>query len=148
MPLKAIALRKLGFHALPSLEYKHAMKPRVAFATVVILLLSLAALAEKNDKKYSDLTFTVLKDINGKPVRNASVVLHPVNNKGKQQSGGVELKTDADGKANYNSVPYGKMRIQVLAPGYKTYGEDFDIAQPAHEIVIKLKPPGEQYSIY
>ena len=125
------------------------MKPRVAYVTVVILLLSLAALGEKNDKKqYSDLTFTILKDINGKPVRNASVVLHPVNKNGKQQSGGVELKTDAEGKANYNSVPYGKMRIQVLAPGFQTYGEDIEIAQPAHDITIKLKPPGEQYSIY
>jgi hypothetical protein len=124
------------------------MKPRITCAAVVILLLSLAAVAEKNDKKYSDLTFTVIKDTNGKPVRNASVVLHPVTKNGKQERGGVELKTDADGKANYNSVPYGKMRIQVLAPGYQTYGEDLEIAQPAHEIVIKLKPPAEQYSIY
>ena len=90
----------------------------------------------------------VLKEWNGKPVRNASVVLHPVSKSGKQSRGGMQLKTDAEGKASMDGIPYGKLRIQVLAPGYQTYGEDFDIREPAKEIVIKMKKPAEQYSIY
>src|SRR5437773_12399419 len=108
------------------------MKRLISRTAVVLLLLSGAALADK--KQYSDLNFLVLRDYNGKPVRNASVILHPVSSKGKQESGGVQLKTDPDGKANFNSVPYGKLRIQVIAPGFQTYGDDFNIAQPTQEI--------------
>jgi hypothetical protein len=40
------------------------------------------------------------------------------------------------------------MRIQVLAPGFQTAGNDYEIAQPTMEITIKLKRPDKQYSIY
>ena len=94
------------------------------------------------------LNFVILKDYNGKPVRNAAVVLHSVSDKGKQEKGGLELKTDDEGKASYQGVPYGKLRVQVLAHGLQTYGQDYDIEQPLMEITIKLKRPEGQYSIY
>jgi hypothetical protein len=94
------------------------------------------------------LSFLILKDDNGKPVRNAAVVLHPVNTKGKQGRGGFELKTDSDGKTHFEGVPYGKLRVQVLAPGFQTYGEDFDIGEPEKDITVRLKRPQKQYSIY
>ncbi|SRR6266404_960166 len=118
----------------------------------ILLLLVLAGFAPAalgyEDTKHADLNFTVVKSDTGKPVKNASVVLHPVSKKGKQESGGLQLKTDSDGKTAYAGIPYGKLRIQVLAPGFQTFGEDFEIAQPTHEIVIKLQRPKEQYSIY
>jgi len=94
------------------------------------------------------LNFIVLKDYNGKPVRNASVVLHSVSDKGRQEKGGLELKTDADGKASYEGIPYGKLRVQVLAHGLQTYGDDYDVKQPTLDITIKLKRPEGQFSIY
>lgn len=81
-------------------------------------------------------------------MRNASVVLHPVDEKGKQSNGGMQLKTDSEGKTFFNGVPYGKLRIQVLVRGFQTFGQDYEINQPKHEIVIKLNRPQEQYSIY
>ena len=116
----------------------------------MMLALALPAFAGKNDDigPTSTLNFMVLKDYSGKPVRNAVVVLHQVTDKGKQERGGLELKTDAEGKASYQGVPYGKLRIQVLANGLQTYGGDYDINQPTIEITIKLKRPGGQYSIY
>jgi len=123
------------------------------------LLLSLPALADsdqnKNKNKDNDqdtdavasLSFLVRKD-SGKPLINAVVVLHEVNGKGQQAKGGVELKTDLDGKASYEGVPYGKIRVQVLAKGFQTYGGDYDINQPTVEISISLKRPQAQYSIY
>jgi hypothetical protein len=81
-------------------------------------------------------------------VKNAEVVLHPVDEKGKQRQEGLELKTHEDGKAEVSGLAYGKWRIQVIAPGFKTYGDDYDINQPNHDITIKLQKPGEQYSIY
>jgi 5-hydroxyisourate hydrolase-like protein (transthyretin family) len=117
----------------------------------VFLLLSLFVLATTaiaSDEKAADLTFTVVKNDTGKPVKNASVILHSVNKKGKQDKGGLQLKTDADGKASYAGVPYGKLRVQVIAPGFQTFGEDYEVAEPNQAITIKLKRPQEQYSIY
>jgi len=112
----------------------------------VPLLLVLAAAGEP--RQFADLKFVVLKESNGVPIRNASVVLHQLDGRGRQGQGGLQLKTDDEGKANYTGIPYGKLRIQVIAPGFQTYGQDHDINQPEHEFVIKLKRPQEQYSIY
>jgi hypothetical protein len=38
--------------------------------------------------------------------------------------------------------------VQVLAQGFQTYGEDFDIDKPQVEIVVKLKRPQGQFSVY
>jgi len=100
------------------------------------------------DEPVSSLSFVVLKDDNGKPVRNAGVVMHSVGKHDKQDRGGLELKTDAEGKASFDGVPYGKLRIQVLAHGFQTFGEDYEVNQPTMEITIKLKRPENQYSIY
>jgi hypothetical protein len=116
----------------------------VAFA---VLLLACASFAG-DSAQFSELKFVVLKEENGKPVRNASVVLHQVDKDGRQEKGGFQLKTDKDGRTAYNGVPYGKLRIQVIATGLQTFGQDYDIKEPAQEITIKLKPPQGQYTIY
>jgi hypothetical protein len=118
---------------------------RLLFLPLLALVLGLALHAED---KSSNLSFLVLKADNGKPVRNAAVVLHTVDKEGHQSSGGFELKTDPEGKASFAGAPYGKLRVQVLVRGFQTYGEDYDISQPEQEITIKLKRPQHQYSIY
>ena len=130
------------------------MKKSFSLASAVILALGLGmvglAYAHQNEDEgpMSDLRFVVVKDYNGKPVRNAAVVLHPVNRKGRQSKGGLELKTDNDGKTNIDGIPYGPLRVQVLAPGFQTFGEDYQINKPELEITVKLKRPGGQYSSY
>jgi len=125
-----------------------------AFGLALWFVGSVAVEAGAGDKKsqydypVSTLSFVVLKGDNGKPVRNAGVVLHSVDKHGKQDRGGLELKTDAEGKASFEGVPYGKLRVQVLATGFQTYGEDYEVNKPTMEITIKLKRPGGQYSIY
>ena len=96
----------------------------------------------------SNLRFTVVKDDNNKPVRNASVVLHPVGKDGRQSKGGFQLKTDNDGKTESEGLPYGLLRIQVLAPGFQTFGEDYDVNQPEMNIEVRLKRPKDQMSAY
>jgi hypothetical protein len=112
--------------------------------TLALLLLAAAAAAED---KSSDLKFLVIRDYSGKPVRNASVVMHPIDKEGRQR-GGLQLKTGPDGRTSFEGVPYGKLRIQVLAQGFQTYGDDYDINQPTTEITIRLKRPQGQFSIY
>lgn len=103
---------------------------------------------DKDEGPTSWLYFVVIKDDNGKPVRNASVILHPVNPKGRQERGGLELKTSPEGKCDLDGIPYGVLRVQVLAHGFQTYGEDFDVEKPKTEITVKLKRPQGQFSIY
>ena len=100
------------------------------------------------DDKFCDVKIKVLKDETGRPIRNASVVLHSVNSKGKQGSGGLQLKTNAEGETSYSGIPYGTLRVQIILHGFQTYGEDFDIDAPTKDIVVRLKPPTKQYSIY
>jgi len=122
------------------------MRSRSALLLLLAAVLALPALA--GPKSYSNLKIVVVKDSNGKPVRNASVVLHPVDKNDHQDKGGLELKTDPEGKTGMDGIPYGKLRVQVIAPGYRTYGEDFEVNQPDQEITIKLQRPQDQYSIY
>ena len=118
-------------------------KLTIGFATV--LLLASGALAQDD---MALLNFVVIRDYNGKPIRNASVVMHPVEKNGKQSKGGLQIKTDAEGKASFDGVPYGKLRIQVLATGFQTFGDDYAIEKPTVEITVKMKRPQGQYSIY
>ena len=121
---------------------------RVLAISGVILCFLCAASGRKKQTSVANINFLVLRDENGKPIRNAAVVMHPVNDDGKQQRGGTELKTDPEGKTSYDAVPYGKLRIQVLAPGFQTFGNDYDIGEPNMDITIKMKRPAGQYSIY
>jgi hypothetical protein len=119
---------------------------------VMLALLAMAGTAvgqkDKDDEPTSFVYFLVVKDDNGKPVRNAAVIMHPVNEKGKQSRGGMELKTDPEGKANFDGIPYGPLRVQVLAHGFQTFGEDYNIDKAKLDITIKLKRPQGQYSVY
>jgi hypothetical protein len=123
-------------------------RARHRLVSFIALSLMLSPLGAFGADKISKVEFLVIHGYNGKPVRNASVVLHPVNKGGKQSKGGMELKTDADGKASLETVPYGKIRVQAIAPGLQTYGDDFEINQPEQQITIKMNRPQEQYSIY
>ena len=122
--------------------------PRTAFIIALALAAALPLAAKKKSDPLSTLNFVVVRDENDKPVRNAAVVMHPVDEDGHQIRAGLELKTSPEGKASYEGVPYGKLRIQVLAPGFQTYGGDYMVNEPNMDITIKLKRPTKQYSIY
>jgi len=127
------------------------MKKSVSIVSAVAILLGVGwvglAAQDAHEGPTSDLRFLVVRDYNGKPVRNAAVVLHPIK-KGQQTRGGLELKTDNDGRTNIDGIPYGALRVQVLVPGFQTFGEDYQINKPELEITVKLKRPGGQYSTY
>ena len=128
------------------------MKRNVSMVLAVAIMLGFGmitlAWTQDDQGPTSSMRFVVVRDSDGKPVRNAEVVLHPVQRKGKQAKGEMELKTDADGKTNVDGIPYGPLRVQVLAPHFQTFGEDYEINKAEMEITVKLKHPGGQYSIY
>ena len=93
------------------------------------------------------LEVTILKDVNGKPIENAAVVFHPLVS-GKDD-GNMELKTNEDGKAIIDLLATGSsVRVQIIASGFQTYGEDYKVDKDNVAIEVKLKRPVGQYSIY
>ncbi len=129
---------------------------KFAVAVMMIVMIALGmglgavrAWAQDDDEgPMSNMRFVVVRDASGKPVKNAAVVLHPVSKKGKQSMGGLELKTDDDGKTWIDGIPYGSLRVQVLAPGFQTFGEDYEVTKPETHITVRLKRPTGQYSVY
>jgi 5-hydroxyisourate hydrolase-like protein (transthyretin family) len=90
---------------------------------------------------------TILKDVNGKPIENAAVIFHPM--QGEKDEGNMELKTNEDGKTTIDVLPVGgTVRLQVIAKGFQTFGDDYKVEKADMAIEIRMKRPGEQYSIY
>lgn len=95
-------------------------------------------------KPTSRVEVTVVRASNGKPIPNAGVVFHL-----KEEKGNMELKTDSDGKVSIDVLPTGsKVRLQVIANGFQTYGEDYELDAAQKDIEVRMRRPQEQYSIY
>jgi len=63
----------------------------------------------------------VVKDANGQAVRNAAGGAASGEQEWQQEMGGMELKTDNDGKTNIDGSVC-PLRVQVLAPGSRRLG--------------------------
>ena len=124
-----------------------------ALAIVLGLVASLAGFAQSSNRrgrKYkappptSRIQVTILRNDDGKPIENAAVIFQLVGDKGN-----MELKTDEDGKSVIDVLPTGSdVLLQVIAKGYQTYGESYKVDKSDMAIEVKLKRPGEQYSVY
>jgi hypothetical protein len=123
----------------------------------IALISSLPAMAqdapEKHGRKYkappatSHIQVTVLKKFNGKPISNAAVIFDATLD-GKDQ-GNLEVKTDPDGKATIDIIPTGStVRVQIIATGFATYAEEYQVTEPSREITVSMVHPQEQLSSY
>jgi hypothetical protein len=89
----------------------------------------------------------------GHPVDRASVVVrfvkgHSVVKLGKAVRTTFELRTNQEGEANIPTIPQGQIQIQVIAKGYQTFGQIFNVDQEEKTIPITLNPPQQQYSAH
>jgi hypothetical protein len=121
----------------------------LAVLTVPALLL-LAAPAHAVDMTKLDI---IVKTQSGKPIDRASVVIrfvegHSVIKLGKSIRTTFEMRTNQDGEVKMPEIPQGKIRIQIIAKGYQTYGEIHDITEAEKTLEIKLNPPQQQYSAH
>jgi hypothetical protein len=108
----------------------------------------------KRGRKYkpppetSKIVVQVTKKFNGKPIRNAAVIFNPFDKDGKD-IGNLEVKTDPEGKATIDIIPTGsRVQVQVIANGFATYAQEYQIDKPEHEIAIAMTRPQEQVSSY
>jgi len=101
----------------------------------------------------SDLTtITVaVKSPYDNPVDNASVVVKFVKGRSKAKLGkkiltSWERRTNQEGLAKIPPIPQGSILVQVIAKGYQTFGQTFEIDEEQKTIEVKLNPPQAQYS--
>jgi hypothetical protein len=95
----------------------------------------------------------VVKTKADKPIDRASVVVrfvegHSVVKLGKAIRTTFELRTNQEGEAQVPSIPQGKIRIQVIAKGYQTFGQIYDVTEDEKKIEIALNPPQQQYTAH
>lgn len=82
-----------------------------------------------------------------KPVDSASVYVRYEENRKfrRDKLAEMDLKTSAEGKVRVPYVPKGKILIQVIAKGWKTYGKWFDLTEDGQVFKIHLLPPPHWY---
>ena len=81
------------------------------------------------------------------PVENASVYLKYVEERKLKKDKKVELnvKTNRDGTAHIPEAPTGRVLVQVVAEGWKTYGRWYDITETKQTIKVRLEKPPRWY---
>jgi hypothetical protein len=80
-------------------------------------------------------------------VENASVYLKYVEEKKlrKDRLYALNVKTNRDGAAHVPDPPLGKVLIQIVADGWKTYGKYYDLTDAGAVIKIHLDRPPKWY---
>ena len=116
---------------------------------VVLMAFSIPVLA---DPPVTTLRIEV-KTLAGTPVDRASVIVRFLGARdylklGRKIRTSWETRTNMDGVARIPSLPQGKLLIQVIAKGYQTFGQQYEISEPDKTLEIKLNPPQPQYSVH
>jgi len=80
-------------------------------------------------------------------VENASVYLKYVEEKklGKDRKYELNVKTNRSGVAHIPDPPTGRVLIQIVAEGWKTYGKYYELTDPGEVIKIHLDRPPKWY---
>ena len=81
------------------------------------------------------------------PVENASVYFKYVEEHKikKNKTMEINVKTSREGVAHVPDAPLGRVLIQVVAEGWKSYGRWFDVDDPKQVIKIHLERPPKWY---
>ncbi len=135
----------------PYVCHNEVMLSRLAFLlALAVVFLPLAA--EEDDDGTTRLRIEV-KNLYDKPVERASVIVKFVEGRsvvkfGKKIRTRWELRSNNEGVARIPPIPQGKILVQVIAKGYQTFGETYDVDETEKTIEVKLNPPQPQYSAH
>jgi hypothetical protein len=123
-------------------------RPRPCLGLVALALTAglLQAAPAPDDEKVR-LEVVIKAEDGGEPIDNATVYVNFVEerlfrkDKKRQWIG----KTNSEGATVFPALKEGKVLIQVIAKGWKTFGQEYELRGPKHTIEIKLKPPKKWY---
>ncbi|MGH8248036.1 MAG: carboxypeptidase-like regulatory domain-containing protein [Gammaproteobacteria bacterium] len=130
------------------------MKSRIALLVSMGLMLACLAPAPlAADKEMTILTIAVFDAAKERPVPKASVTVNFVSGrkmlKMKKVRSEWGTKTNSKGLAELPEMPAGKIKVQVIAAGFQTFGDEYEITGPEHTITVRLKrPTGGQFSAH
>ncbi|MBS1873514.1 MAG: carboxypeptidase regulatory-like domain-containing protein [Acidobacteria bacterium] len=115
---------------------------------LIVAMLAVPVLAVEMTKIQVKVT-----NLDGKPIDRASVIVRFVSGRSVVKLGkGIithwEMRTNQEGVAKIPALPQGKFQVQVIAKGYQTFGDSFEVDEPEKTLEVKLNPPQPQYSAH
>jgi len=114
---------------------------------ILALALPLAFPASADDMTKLKIVVTTRS---GRPIDRADVIVRfggrSIAKLGKMVRTTWEMRSSQEGVAEIPDMPKGQIRIQVIAKGYQTFGDTFEVKEDERTIEIKLNPPQKQYS--
>ena len=118
--------------------------------TFVLALFCVSLAVAADDDETTRIRVQVMT-LGGKPVDRAAVIVDFVEGRsvlklGKKMMTHWEVRTNQEGIAKVPALPQGKVRVQVVAKGYQTFGQTYDVAEPEKMISVKLNPPQPPHS--
>ena len=118
----------------------------------LLLLLGLASIPSWAGPPMSKVTIRVTSADSGKPIDRANVVIKLESSRSplrlyRKMVTNWETSTNQEGSVTLPEVPQGKIRVQVIAKNYQTFGDILPVDRDAQTLEIKLKPPQPQYTV-
>jgi hypothetical protein len=129
----------------------------ILFPFIGVATLSVSAWAQDPAPKDKDappstqaaiprMTIEVTGGDTNKPVENASVYVKTLEEHAlKDKKTELNVKTNQNGLAHIPGAPTGRVLIQIVADGWKSYGHWYDISDPKQVIKIHLDRPPKWY---
>jgi hypothetical protein len=138
-------------HPQPLKQLRITIPAGWLFLLISAVLFSLSAQAQtakKDDPKASKPSGTTALRIEltggdaKKPIEDASVYVKYTEDKLlKDRQIEFNLKTNQSGVARSPQIPKGRVLIQIVSPGWKTFGKYYEIEQDEQTIQINLERP-------
>ena len=120
----------------------------ILLALPLVVLPVLLAQSAKDEPKASNPSGTAILRIEltggdtKKPIVDASVYLKFTEEKLlRDKTIEYNLKTNQNGVARSPEIPKGRVLIQIVSPGWKTFGQYYDVTQDQQTIQINLERP-------
>ena len=123
---------------------------KVIFNIAFFLIVFVFSLSEgiAKERERTNLRI-VVQDTEGLPVSRASVVVRTLRGKKLNKIGrSFELRTSQQGTAPLPPLREGYVLVQVIARGYRTFGERLELRGIDQEYEIVLEAPKEQHSVH
>lgn len=119
--------------------------------SLVLLVVFSAGLLVADDPE--TLLRVEVRNAKDKPIDRATVILDFLGDRnymklGKREKIHYEVHTNQEGIAKFPTIPQGKVRVQVTATRYQTFGDIFEVREAEKTLTVKLKPPQDQYSAH
>jgi hypothetical protein len=151
-------MRFTSYRRMPAMSVaSNCLRVSLRMVSFLIVLFAVAAHGQDKDadakaKADSDskdvrLTIIVTGGEDKKPIDSASVYVRYVeeHKHGKDKKIEMNLKTNQSGVCHVPVIPPGKFVVQVIADGWKTYGEYYELNQSEQTINITLVRPPKWY---